>query len=60
MLAFSVFIGSNEFDCIKGSIFTSFAIMLKYPTSLVKLIYTEKVLELLKRENFRYMYVSCF
>lgn len=52
MLAFSVFIGSNEFDCIKGSMSTSSTIMLKYPTSLVKLIYTEKVLELLKRENF--------
>lgn len=48
MLAFSVFIGSNEFDCIKGSMSTSSTIMLKYPTSLVKLIYTEKVLQLLK------------
>lgn len=48
MLVFLVFIGSYEFDCIKGFIFIFFVIMLKYLISLVKLIYIEKVLELLK------------
>lgn len=55
MLACSGFIESNDFDCIGGSMSTSVTIMLKYPTSLVRLIYmyTEKVLELLKRDDFQ-------
>lgn len=60
MLEFSGFIGSNEFDCIKGCMSTSLKIMLRYPTSLVRLIYTEKVLELLKREDFQMCPVSNF